>query len=263
MSTYLIGDVQGCFTELKQLLDHINFDPCVDQLKFAGDIVNRGPQSLETLRFIKNLKAMTVLGNHDLYLLIAGYGLLPLHQESTLQAVLAAPDKFELLEWLRQQPLFYCDADLNYCLVHAGIPPHWKISQALIYAGEAEKVLRGENFLDFLGNMYGNTPSQWQDSLCGMDRLRYIINALTRMRFCTEAGELDFENQLSESTHEAYKPWYEWRKNDDMRVVFGHWASLQGKTNKSGYYALDTGCVWKCSLTALRIEDGKLFSVRC
>lgn len=264
MATYIIGDVQGCFDELKQLLNIIQFDPQKDHLNFVGDIVNRGPQSLETLRFIKSLlhRAVVVLGNHDLYLLIAGYNHLPLPPEATLHPILEAPDKIELLEWLRKQPLFYHHEQLNYYLVHAGIPPQWSPEEALQFSQEVSNELQGPDFLALLESMYGNHPEEWHPKLQGYDRLRYIVNAFTRMRFCDANGKLDLENKTSTAISSEQKPWFEWR-NDNAVVAFGHWASLRGQCHKQGYFALDTGCAWGDSLTALRIEDRQLFSISC
>jgi bis(5'-nucleosyl)-tetraphosphatase (symmetrical) len=263
MATYVIGDVQGCFAELEALLKQIAFNPISDHLSFVGDIVNRGPQSLETLRFIKNLpNATLVLGNHDLYLLIAGYDILPLPAEATLHDILIAPDKLELLEWLRQQPLVHYDSTTNLYSVHAGIPPQWSAAEAINFSREIQHELTGPHFLSFLTNLYGNTPNEWSPTLQKHDRWRYIVNAFTRMRFCSAAGKLDLENQTAHSSHSGYKPWYEWR-NDDVDIAFGHWAALAGQCDKVGYFALDTGCVWGSKLTAMRAEDRQLFSVSC
>ncbi len=260
MSTYLIGDVQGCYQQLIQLLEKINFDENNDHLGFAGDLVNRGPDSLKTLRFVKNQKnAFMVLGNHDLHLLTEAHGLIDLHTPF-YDEIYAAPDKDDLLNWLRQQPLAYYDHDLNFAMTHAGIPPQWSIDDAVNYSNEVSHVLASDSYLDFLAVMFGDQPDHWCDDLAGVDRLRYIINALTRMRFCTQQGQLDLVNSTTELTTAEYRPWFEWR-NDSIDLVFGHWAALRGKCDKPNIFAIDTGCVWGGQLTALRIEDKQLFHV--
>jgi bis(5'-nucleosyl)-tetraphosphatase (symmetrical) len=264
MSTYLFGDIQGCFDELQHLLDKINYDPNKDRLGFVGDLVNRGPKSLETLRFIKNLNdPIVVLGNHDLYLLALAHGCVDKEPNQTLLPLLNAPDKNELLEWLRHQPLIYYNDQHSYLVVHAGIPPCWSITTALQCAHEVEQVLQGEHYQEyftFFENMLGATPNIWHENLTGYERLRYIVNALTRMRFCTQSGKLDLDNKGITSTDSHYRPWFEWFE-PDIDIIFGHWASLQGQCHKKHFYALDTGCVWGETLTALRIEDKKLFSI--
>jgi bis(5'-nucleosyl)-tetraphosphatase (symmetrical) len=266
MATYLIGDVQGCYQELIDLLKLINFDPSLDRLGFAGDLVNRGPESLEVLRFVKALQdPIVVLGNHDLFLLAIGYELAEHRHPHTLDAVLAAPDKLELLDWLRQQPLLYHDPALNYLLSHAGLPPQWELSEALSYANEVHKYLTGANYIKLIGQMFGNTPACWDYKLSGMARLRYIINCFTRMRLCTPQGCLDFKSKgrVSESST-AYQPWFTQLNRQQYAnhdIIFGHWAALEGKVEVPYVYALDTGCAWGNSLTALRIEDKQRFSV--
>jgi bis(5'-nucleosyl)-tetraphosphatase (symmetrical) len=263
MATYCIGDVQGCYDELKQLLRSIDYNSAKDHLWFIGDLVNRGPKSLEALRFIKNSpNTKVILGNHDLHLLTFYYKLVEAHGES-LQDIILAPDGEELIDWLRQQSLFYYDAKNNYALAHAGIYPGWDLKEAQKYAAEAEKMLQGDNYLDFLTHMYGNKPTKWSNDLKGWDRLRFIINAFTRMRFCNSEGNLEFKH--SGDVNEApkgYLPWFKisGRKTQNTKVIFGHWAALEGITDEPNAIALDTGCVWGKSLTAIRIEDGKRFS---
>jgi bis(5'-nucleosyl)-tetraphosphatase (symmetrical) len=268
MATYLIGDVQGCFKELQQLLRLVDFNPQQDRLGFVGDLVNRGPQSLEVLRFVKSLNApMVVLGNHDLYLLILGYGLMPADAyQHTLYPILEAPDRLILLDLLRQQSLVYHDATSSILLVHAGIPPQWTITQSIQYAAEAEKVLRSSDYANFLKNLFGNDPGAWHDDLRGQDRLRYIVNAFTRMRFCDKQGHLDLiahGNISSDVTR--FQPWFNFRdpQQDQIDIFFGHWASLNGQCPQPHCYALDTGCVWGHALTAIRLEDKKQFSLSC
>lgn len=268
MSTYIIGDVQGCFQELKQLLQVIKFDPAKDRLGFVGDLVNRGPNSLEVLRFIKSLpEPMVVLGNHDLYLLILGYELMPADSyEHTLHPILEAPDKIELLDWLRHRSLMHLDTKTQSLLVHAGLPPQWSVAQSLVHAKEVEAVLQSNHYQDFLGNLFGDDPLVWNDQLQGQDRLRYISNAFTRMRFCDDKGNLDLkgDGNISSNPH-RFHPWFNYRdhKTDQLNILFGHWAALNGHCDAAGCYALDTGCAWGYSLTALRIEDKKRFSTPC
>ncbi len=267
MATYIIGDVQGCYDELQLLLKLINFDPETDRLGFTGDLVNRGHGSLAVLRLVKSLKdPIIVLGNHDLYLLALGYDLVQFNSPHTLHDVLNAEDKLELLDWLRQQPLVYQDTELNYLLSHAGFPPYWELSEAISYASEVEAELRSDNFAELIRNMLGNTPACWDYKLTNYPRLRFIINSFTRMRLCTLSGCLDFRSKgLTSESSAAYKPWFKLVKPaqyNQMDLLFGHWAALQGNTQDTPHiYALDTGCAWGNSLTALRIEDKKRFSV--
>lgn len=266
MATYIIGDVQGCYQELQELLQTIDFNPDTDKLAFVGDIVNRGPNSLEVLRFIKQLKnPWVVLGNHDLFLLIIGYELMPTDAyEHTLDAVLRAPDKQDLIEWLRHQPLIH--AENQALLVHAGLPPQWNVEESLQYAEEVAAILQGPNFQKFLTHLFGDEPSTWSNSLNEQDRWRYITNALTRMRFCSEAGELDLSaNGKMSTSSKKYHPWFDWRdpNQDEIDIYFGHWAALNGECNAPRCYALDTGCAWGHCLTALRLDDKKRFKVPC
>ncbi len=262
MSTYIIGDVQGCHQELQELLMVIDFDPEKDKLGFIGDLVNRGPDSLEVLRFIKRLPhPLIVLGNHDLHLLALGYGVVSYKVNHTLDEVLEAPDKIELLEWLRQQPFLIYEPSFDTLLVHAGTPPGWNLTQSLANAEEAAALLRGPDYLNFLHHLYGSHPLQWEDNLSGWDRARYIVNAFTRMRFCTQTGTLDLNNKTSQSTNpQSLKPWFEWY-HQPQRVVFGHWAALEGHTTNPKCEAIDTGCAWGHSLTAICLENGQRFSV--
>ncbi len=268
MSTYLIGDVQGCYDALQSLLRLIEFDPTKDTLGFVGDLVNRGPQSLETLRFIRSLPSShVVLGNHDLYCLILGYGLMPIDSyEHTLHEIMNAPDKTEILNWLREQPLIYHDVEKNFLLVHAGLPPQWTIEESVAYGKEVSDVLRSAHFNDFLSNLFGNEPISWTSNLTGQDRLRYMTNCFTRLRFCDEKGNLDLTNtRKNHDNHSIFKPWFEFRnsKKDNVDIAFGHWAALGGHCDAPRCYALDTGCVWGHSLTAIRVEDKQRFSIPC
>lgn len=264
MSTYAIGDVQGCFEPLQRLLVRIQFNPEQDTLWFAGDLVNRGPHSLEVLRFVKGLgnKANVVLGNHDLHLLAIFYAGHAARKNDTLTELLAAPDAPELLHWLRQQPLVYCQQ--NWCMSHAGIPPLWTVEQALSLSQEVETALQGEQAIEFFERMYGNESNLWQPELTGINRLRTIVNYLTRMRFISEKGKLDLvSKEGSETAAVGFLPWFKIqpRYNSDYKLLFGHWAALEGKTGVSDVYALDTGCVWNGQLSALRLEDQHWFRV--
>lgn len=262
MATYIIGDVQGCYTELQQLLTLVNFNPIQDRLGFVGDLVNRGPDSLLVLRFIKSLpRAMVVLGNHDLHLLAIGYQAVAYSGKHTLDAVLNATDKIELLDWLRNQPFLHFIAEFDAILVHAGIPPQWTLPQALREAEQVAGQLRGPHYLDFLQHMYGHQPMKWQADLIGWDRSRYVVNAFTRMRFCTQDGELDLANKTVHSSNpERFRPWFDWYQLPE-RVLFGHWAALEGHCSHPNCEALDTGCAWGHALTAYRLEDQRRFSV--
>lgn len=257
MTIYAIGDVQGCYEPLCALLDKIRFDPLQDTLWLVGDLVNRGPASLQTLRFVKQLgdAAITVLGNHDLHLLAARHKVKMPNDQGLLE-VLAAPDCDELLNWLRQRPLLHHDTSVNYVMAHAGIAPIWSLSQAKSHAHELETVLRSENYTTFLQNMYGNTPGHWQNDLQGWDRLRFICNAFTRMRYCRESGEMDFKNNRSPGSQpDDLKPWFALTNRQPIqeKIVFGHWSTL-GIHQANGTYALDSGCVWGGQLSALKIE---------
>jgi bis(5'-nucleosyl)-tetraphosphatase (symmetrical) len=257
MSIYAIGDIQGCFDELLRLLDAIAFDKNTDQLWFAGDLVNRGPQSLETLRFVKSLgnSAVTVLGNHDMHLLAASCMDRVANKKDGLTQILEAPDRQELIDWLRHRPLFHHNDD--FCLVHAGLPPQWDFKKTQKMALIAEQALRRPDYQLFLKQMYGNKPNLWSPQLKGMSRLRFIINCFTRMRYCDAEGRLDFANSGPlGSQPKNLLPWFEVpnRKNADMRVIFGHWSTL-GYYEGPNCYAIDTGCLWGGQLTALKLDN--------
>jgi bis(5'-nucleosyl)-tetraphosphatase (symmetrical) len=265
MPTYAIGDIQGCHDSLLQLLDVIRFDPAVDRLWFVGDLVNRGPQSLEVLRFIKSLgdAAVTVLGNHDLHLLALAEGYGRLRRGDTLEAVLSAPDRDELLHWLRRQRLAWREG--NFLLVHAGVLPGWTVEETMQRAAEAEAVLRGPDYREFLARMYGNEPRAWDESLADIERLRVIVNAFTRLRYCSAAGEMEFHHKGAPGTQpRGWLPWFEapGRKSAEATIIVGHWSTL-GLINRPDLIALDTGCLWGAKLTALRLEDRRVFQVRC
>jgi len=265
MSTYVIGDVQGCYDPLMRLLDQINFDPTQDQLWFTGDLVNRGPKSLEVLRFIKKNKFITVLGNHDIHLICTFDGIAQTHPKDTLKELLDAPDIQELVDYLRQLPLLYENTDQNktknYGLVHAGVLPQWTWDQARKYAREAESFLQNKNlWLENIQNFYGDMPNIWTDNLENMDRLRLIFNGFTRLRICKSNGECDFKFKRGlNDIPKDYFPWFAVpnRQTQDQTILFGHWSALLCETNDPKFIALDSGCVWGNGLTAYCLETGK------
>ncbi len=268
MTLYAIGDIQGCGQAFTELLSAISFKPERDHLWLVGDLVNRGPDSLDVLREVISLgdSATTVLGNHDLHLLATAVGVRNRGADDTFQAVLAAPDASDLLDWLRSRPLLYHDAKRNWLLVHAGLPPTWSVSDAVARAGEISESLRGPNWASALKKMYGDEPRAWSADHQGADRLRYTINALTRMRYCDEQGNLDFEHTGPPGTQPAHLvPWFEFpgRASEATHVVFGHWSSL-GLSRRTNITALDSGCVWGGSLTAVPMEPaGEPIAVAC
>jgi len=268
MSTYAIGDIQGCYTALQKLLAQINFNPGEDQLWFTGDLVNRGNHSLEVLRFVKQLgnHQKTVLGNHDLHLLACALHQHPGWDEDTFSDILNAPDRDELIDWLRHQKLFHYDQTLGFCLAHAGLAQSWTLEHAISLSKEVESVLQSDQITDFLSHMYGNQPDYWDNALQGWDRLRAITNYFTRMRFCYLDGHLELTDKgPADVPHERLLPWFKLpdRVNAELDIIFGHWAALGGITNTPHVYSLDTGCVWGFNLTAMRLEDGKRFRVSC
>lgn len=268
MTTYAIGDIQGCFDEFMQLLELVDYNPIEDTLWLTGDLVNRGTHSLETLRFVKSLGdgCITVLGNHDLGMLAIARGAEPYDAEQhTFQDILQAPDREELLTWLENQPLLHYDAKSKFVLVHAGLYPSWDLNLALNLAKEVETVLKSPDKVEFYCHLYGNTPFRWEPDLKGFDRLRFIVNSMTRMRACSLAGDLDLTEKSSDNLPAGFYPWFDipTRRSKDLNIIFGHWASLQGNCKEPHVFGLDTGCVWGYSLTAMRLEDQKRFSVSC
>jgi len=268
MATYAIGDVQGCLEPLLCLLEQCEFDQARDTLWFAGDLVNRGPQSLEVLRFVRSLgnRAVTVLGNHDLHLLAVARGHRPRSPKDTLDAVLDAPDAVELLDWLRTRKMMHFDEHAGYVMVHAGIPPCWPLPLALQLAQEVEQRLRDERIDAFFEHMYGNSPDTWSEDLGGAARLRVITNYMTRMRFCSAVGKLDLDTKEgAASAPPGFDAWFHFENPSlaGIHVVFGHWAALEGHSGQPGYHALDTGCVWGSRLRAMRLEDQRLYHCDC
>jgi len=272
VSTYVVGDIQGCLQPLKRLLRAVNFKPGKDVLWSVGDIVNRGPKSLKALRYLHDMRdsLVVVLGNHDLHLLAVAAGVRRAGRSDTIDEILGAPDRDELLHWLSQRPLMH--REHGYTLVHAGIPPQWTVQQAMAYAGEVEAALRGPGRLAFLQAMYGNEPALWSDDLQGTARLRVITNYLTRMRFCTAAGKLDLESKGSTPNpglvgrgENALLPWYSHpgRKSADERILFGHWATIEGATSNPRAIALDTGCVWDGALSLYHLDSGQWTRCAC
>lgn len=265
MTTYAIGDVQGCKNKLQELLERIYERSSDPQLIFVGDLVNRGPHSLATLRQVRALgdAAHVVLGNHDLHLLAVAHGIRNAHISDTLQDVLAAPDRDELLDWLRRQPLALLRD--RHLLVHAGVLPQWTAQQTIDLAQEVEAVLRGPDWLQFLERMYGNMPAKWDDGLKGVDRWRCIVNALTRLRFCAADGTMELSaSKGMEIDVPGYMRWFDvpGRRTEDVTVVFGHWSTL-GLTLRPDIISLDTGCLWGGQLTAVCLEDRTVIQVDC
>ncbi|ARN74302.1 symmetrical bis(5'-nucleosyl)-tetraphosphatase [Oceanicoccus sagamiensis] len=265
MTRYAVGDVQGCLAPLQCLLKEVAFDPAQDQLWLAGDLINRGPASLDTLRFIKELGDCTriVLGNHDLHFLAVAHGTRNAGKSDTFDEILNASDCQILVQWLQQQHLIYNDPSHDYTMVHAGIPPIWTVQQASQLAHEVEQVLRGETAADFFSHMYGNEPAVWNDQLEGWTRLRVITNYLTRMRFCTVAGELDFEDKLATIDKPDFKPWFSYPATSNQNIIFGHWAALEGKADNPHVFALDTGCVWGHALTLMNLDTQQMHRCDC
>ena len=261
MARYAIGDVQGCHDELQALLARFSFDGTRDRLWFVGDLVNRGPASLAVLRFVRGLgeKAVVVLGNHDLHLLCVAAGCAKKRDDDTLNELLFAPDAQELLAWLRGRSMMHVEA--GHALVHAGLLPQWSIAKAQALAREVEQALRASDYRVFLSKMYGATPASWRDDLVGWDRLRVIVNAMTRLRFCNAGGEMELRAKGAQAPP-GFRPWFELRPAGDLPIVCGHWSALGLKLSQK-LIALDSGCVWGGQLSALRLEDRALFQVPC
>lgn len=270
MATYAIGDVQGCFEQLQQLLAVIHFKPEQDMLWFVGDIVNRGPDSLKTLRFIRGLgnRAVTILGNHDLHLLAIANGRGIAHKKDTFDDILHAPDRNELLDWLLHRPLMHYDKHLDVCMVHAGIYPEWTVSDALIHASEVEAILQSRKCHEFFHHMYGDKPHKWSEHHAGWDRLRFITNVFTRMRYLDKyTEELMLKDKSAPGNQpENIVPWFlaNNRKSQTSKVIFGHWSTLPNPGLKN-IFPLDTGCLWGGRLSALEVnaEMNKLIQLDC
>lgn len=271
MSIYLVGDIQGCYSELIALLKQVSFNREVDQLYIAGDLVARGPDSLATLRFIKSLNdsAKIVLGNHDLHLLAVYAGIKKVKKQDHLNSLLNAEDVEELMNWLAQQPLLQKIGNDNAYMSHAGISPQWTLTEAIEQANFAHQRLSSNNRSMWLSSMYGEKPNNWQEAKSEIEKFRYTINAFTRMRYCYMNKNLEFEcksspDTLIPSTQQSSTrllPWYELSATiNEVPWVFGHWAALMGECSHQNIYPLDTGCVWGNHLTLLRWHDKKIFT---
>jgi bis(5'-nucleosyl)-tetraphosphatase (symmetrical) len=269
LAQYAIGDLQGCYDPFRRLLDEIAFDPAKDRLWITGDLVNRGPKSRKTLRFVRKLgdAAITVLGNHDLHLIALANDITEAGSNySSLEKILGKDDCFELIDWLRFRPLAHYDAEINTLMVHAGMPPQWTVEKALDCAAEVEERLRSDSYVKFLKKMYGNKPHRWSDELSGNKRRRFIVNALTRTRMIRKGGALDFSHKgPPDHAAKTLTPWFavedvKWR---GTRIVFGHWSAL-GLIVNDDLIAVDTGCVWGRQLTAVQLDKGPtIVQVRC
>lgn len=271
MSTYVVGDIQGCYKPLKKLLKKVKFSTNSDSLWCVGDLINRGPRSLDTLRFLRDLgdAAHIVLGNHDLHFIAINENCAPARSKDTLGELLKASDCQELSDWLRHKPLAHFDSldtkvgIKHFLMIHAGVAPMWTLQDTLNYAAEVEFALQEPDHHDYLRHMYGDTPNRWYNQLEGLDRLRVITNYLTRIRFCDPIGTLRLN--VKEGLWAAptgFKPWYHYEKiTPSATILFGHWAALEGRTDKQEVHALDTGLVWGRELTLMRLEDFKRYSV--
>lgn len=267
MSDYAIGDIQGCYNQLMALLDHIQFNEKEDRLWFVGDLVNRGPQSLDVLRFIKELPipAKITLGNHDLHLLALIFEVnVWKNKDDTLKPILDADDRDELGHWLRMQPFLHYDESLKVVMTHAGMPPIWSLTEAALKAAELHLALSTDSYRFYLESMYGNQPHYWSDELAEMDKLRLITNYFTRMRFCKPDGALILDYKAGiEDKPVDFIPWFDLkgRKPIEVDIVFGHWAALRGQRPSDSIYPIDTGCLWGGQLTALKLQDRGYYQV--
>jgi len=265
MSTYVVGDIQGCNEALITLLAALKFNRARDRLWITGDLVNRGEDSLAVLRWCMAHDdcLVAVLGNHDLHLLAVAEGFVPAHRKDTLEMILQAPDRGALLQWLRHRPMLHREG--AWLMLHAGLPPEWDADAAQLHANELERALRGPDFRAFLKDMYGNEPRRWSPLLAGQERLRFIANALTRTRYLHLDGSLEYQHKLGlDTAPEDLVPWFDFpnRLSCDARILFGHWSTL-GLLVREDVVALDTGCLWGGALTAFRLEDEQCFQVRC
>lgn len=265
MATYVIGDIQGCFEAFKELLVAMAYNPANDRLWLAGDLVNRGENSIDTLRWCMDHDdhITAILGNHDLHLLAVAEGFVPPHRNDTLDEILDAPDRAEVLDWLRRRPMLHREGD--WLMVHAGLLPEWTPELAEALARELEAVLRGPGYRDFLARMYGNEPRRWDPSLAGQDRLRLVANAMTRLRYLHPDGDMEYQHKCAPADAPAeLVPWYAMpdRQSRGVRVLFGHWSTL-GLLAGEDVVSLDTGCLWGGQLSAIRLEDSRLYQVDC
>ena len=260
MRTFAVGDIQGCLPPLLKLLDHVNFDPASDELWCVGDLVNRGPDSLGTLEFLHSIRksCKIVLGNHDLHLLAMASGQKSVKKDNDLELIIKSKNADTLFKWLRKQPLLHWDKERKLAMSHAGIPPMWNLKKAKALSEEVEIVLQSKHHKTFFKHMYGNTPELWDDDLVGVERLRTITNYFTRMRFLGPNGELDLNNKQATSDDNQYvKPWFSYpHQLKKTKLLFGHWAALNGVFHLPNVIGLDTGCVWGGPLTLMHIESG-------
>ncbi len=266
MTVYAIGDVQGCYDPLRRLLDKISFDPDLDQLWVAGDMVNRGSESLQTLRYLKSLKdnCIAILGNHDLHLLAVATGLREQKRKDTLHDLLEAPDCDELIHWVRHRPFLHHDPQRQITMVHAGIPPVWTLDKTIKRARKLEQALQGDDFEETLKIIFKqDKPRQWSSALSRKKKLRLSAAYFTQMRFCTEHGELDLKNKTSDPDT-GFAPWFDFPESPcySNTILFGHWAALDGKSGRNNIHALDTGCVWGKRLTALNLDTFERIQVK-
>lgn len=265
MATYAVGDIQGCYDEFRRLLDSLGFDPLKDRVWCVGDLVNRGPDSLAVLRFVKGLgdAAMVVLGNHDLHLLAVAAGVGKSAKKDTIDDILAAPDRDELLDWLRHRPVMYFDETTGFAAMHAGVAPQWDLAQALSCARELEATLQGDGYQEFLQEMSGDEPACWSEDLTGIERLRFITNCFTRLRYCDTDGCLRIrEKSLPGTQPDGVVPWFQvrGRRTAGDRIVIGHWSAL-GYYAGENVWAIDSGCLWGGHLTAIRVRRRKPIEV--
>lgn len=267
----MVGDLQGCYKPLKKLLKKVKFSTSQDKLWCVGDLINRGPDSLETLRFLHDMSDSVelVLGNHDLHFIAIHEACAPARNKDTLDELLSAKDCQHLSDWLRKQPLAHHESVetksgvKDFLMIHAGVAPHWDLQKTLDLAAEVQFALQDKDYKAFLRHMYGNTPDRWYDELEGLDRLRVITNYLTRVRFCNEIGTMQLAvKEGLDSAPQGFKPWFEYESiTPETTILFGHWAALEGYTGKKRVYALDTGYVWGRELTLMRLEDQQLYSI--
>jgi len=265
VATYVIGDIQGCFEAFKELLVAMAYNPANDRLWLAGDLVNRGENSIDTLRWCMahDDHITAILGNHDLHLLAVAEGFVPPHRNDTLDEILDAPDRAEVLDWLRRRPMLHREGD--WLMVHAGLLPEWTPELAESLARELEDVLRGSGYRDFLARMYGNEPRRWEPGLAGQDRLRLVANAMTRLRYLHPNGDMEYQHKCAPGDAPAELiPWYAMpdRQSRGVKVLFGHWSTL-GLLAGEDVVSLDTGCLWGGQLSAIRLEDERLYQVDC
>lgn len=271
-STYAIGDVQGCFDDLLRLLDKLDFDPDVDRLWFTGDLVNKGPNSLELLRFVRGIgtAAISVLGNHDLHLLAVAAGAVKIRKKDTIAEILDAPDCEELLFWLRHQPVLHHNETLGFTMIHAGLPPQWDLQKARQCARELETVLQNFGYEDLFLNLQGEGPLRWREDLDGWERLRFITNCFTQLRWCDNSGRIDLEGdrRMASTKKKRSRPWFHipHRYSKPLRIIFGHWAKLvvaPAAKGVTGVIPLDTGCANGGRFTAFRLEDWRYIRLKC